>query len=362
MKVLFDYQAFIQQVGGVSRYHCELIAKLPQYGITPCLPWILSDNIYMDNIRVKHGHFLQGIKSSFRTNIYKWIDQKLMLQAMDKEDWDVFHPTFVNPYYIKHLHGKPVIVTVHDLIHEKTERSDSEVVKKKRRIQLSHTDAVISISEETKRDLLHFYGDIVDESKVTVIYHGVNQQIVHCKTNPIINQPYILYIGTRNNHKNFSAFAKAFAQVYKDVLLVCTGKPFSKEESEYLSKLGIRERIRQKFVTDEELQNLLCNALALIYPSTMEGFGLPILEAFRCGCPTIISDILCFHEVAGDAAEYFNPQNVDSMASIINKTITDTEYLSQLRELGYERLKLFTWEKTAIQTAEVYKNVYNCWS
>lgn len=360
IKILYDYQAFIQQVGGVSRYHCELIARLPQYGIIPCIPWILSDNLYIKGVGIRHGSIMPASRNKFKSNLYKWIDQKLCLRVMNKNDWDVFHPTFVNPYYINHIHDKPVVVIVHDLIHEKTERFDSEVVKKKRRIQLSYSDAVISISEETKKDLLHFYGDIIDESKITVIYHGAEQQIIHCKTQPLFNQPYILYIGTRNNHKNFSVFAKAFTKIPKDVILVCTGKPFSKEENEYLSKLGIKERIRQKFVSDEELQNLLCNALALIYPSTMEGFGLPILESFRCGCPTLISDILCFHEVAGDAAEYFDPQNVDSMASVINKTITDTKRLGKLKELGYERLKLFTWDRTAMQTAEVYKKIYNC--
>lgn len=357
MKVLFDYQAFIQRVGGVSRYHCELITKLPQYGVTPCVPWILSDNLYVKDVGIRHGSIMSINRNTFKSNIYKWIDQKLCLRAMGKNDWDVFHPTFVNPYYIKQANGKPVVVTVHDLIHERMSRFDSEVVRKKRRIQLEHANAIIAISEETKQDLLKFYGDIVDESKVTVIYHGSDQRLISCQSAPLFNRPYLLYIGTRDNHKNFSNLAKAFVGINKDVILVCTGKPFTDVENEYLTRLGIKDRVCQKFVSDEDLQNLLCNATALIYPSIMEGFGLPILEAFRCGCPVIVSDIMCFHEVAGNAADYFNPLDIDSIAQTINKTITDSERLNHLVKRGYERLKMFTWEKTAEKTTEVYKTI-----
>lgn len=357
MKVLFDYQAFIQQVGGVSRYHSELIAKLPQYGVTPCVPWILSDNLYIEEEGVRHGNLMPTNRNTFKLNVYKWINQKLCLRAMDKKSWDVFHPTFVNPYYIEHTKGKPVVVTVHDLIHERMSRFDSEVVRKKRRIQLEHANAFIAISEETKRDLLEYYGDIVDEKKIEVIYHGVEQKLIHCDDMPLFKQPYILYIGTREWHKNFISLVKALPYISKNIFLVCTGKPFSREELELFSRLKIEGRVKQKFVSDSELQNLLCHATAFVYPSIMEGFGLPILEAFRCRCPTIISDIMCFHEVAGNAAQYFNPHEIDSIAYTINATIENNVLLKHLVKEGYKRLKLFTWDITAKRTADVYKQL-----
>lgn len=357
MKVLFDYQAFIQRVGGVSRYHCELIKRLPQYGVTPNIPWIFSENLYLNETGVRHGYFLKHLQRPMKTNAYKWFNQKCCIQALDKKDWEVFHPTFVNPYYIEHTKGKPVVVTVHDLIHERMSRFDSEVVKKKRRIQLEHANAFIVISEETKRDLLDYYGNIVDERKVKVIYHGIEQTLIHCEDKPLLRQPYILYIGTREWHKNFISLVKALPYIPKDIFLVCTGKAFSKEELELFSRLRIEDRVKQKFVSDSELQNLLCHAIAFVYPSIMEGFGLPILEAFRCGCPTIISDIMCFHEVAGNAAQYFDPHEIDSIAYTINTTIENKVLLKKIVKEGYRRLKLFTWDITASRTADVYKQL-----
>lgn len=357
MKILYDYQAFIQRIGGVSRYHCELFAKMPSCGATPILPNIFSDNIYLNDIGIKHRRFMRKWDSSLRLNAYKWINQKLCVQALHNDEYDIFHPTFVNPYYINHVKGKPIVVTVHDLIHEKTERFDSDVVRKKRRKQLEQADAVIAISEETKSDLLKFYGDIVDETKITIIYHGANQKLADCKTPSMIDGPYLMYIGTRDNYKNFETLAQTMAHIPENVRLVCTGLPFSDTEEKMLRDLNVRKRIWQKFVTDEEMHNLLCHATAFIYPSLMEGFGLPILESFRCGCPCIISDIGCFHEVAADAAVYFDPVSVEAMAEAINNVVGSPQLQSSLQQKGYERLKIFTWENTVSQTYEVYKKI-----
>lgn len=357
MKVLYDYQAFIQRIGGVSRYHCELLSKMPLCGVVPMLPNVFSDNIYLDDIGIKHRRFLETWDCALRQKAYKWIDQKLCIQALHNDEYDIFHPTFVNPYYINHVKGKPIVVTVHDLIHEKLERFDSDVVRKKRRRQLEQVDAVIAISEETKNDLLEYYGDIVDETKITIIYHGANQNLANCTESSMIDGPYLMYIGTRDNYKNFETLARAMTHIPKDVRLVCTGLPFSDMEENMLRDLNVRERIWQKFVTDEEMQNLLCHAIAFVYPSLMEGFGLPILESFRCGCPCIISDIGCFREVADDAAVYFSPGSVEAMAEIINNVVCSSDLQSLLKQRGYERLKRFTWKNTVNQTYEVYKKM-----
>ena len=357
MKILYDYQAFIQRIGGVSRYHCELLSRLSSYKVETVLPHIFSDNTYLDNIGARHYYFLRNCECRFRQNVYKWVNQKICLKSLSNVEYDIFHPTFVNPYYVNHVKGKPIVVTVHDLIHEKIERFDSDVVRKKRRKQLEQVDAVIVISEETKNDLLKYYGDIVDETKVTRIYHGANQDLVDCAKSSIMDGPYLMYVGTRDNYKNFETLARAMSHIPKDVRLVCTGLPFSDMEEKMLRGLNVRERIWQKFVTDEEMQNLLCHAIAFVYPSLMEGFGLPILESFRCGCPCIISDIDCFREVAGDAAVYFAPASVEAMAEAINSVVTSSELQFLLKQKGYERLKRFTWENTVAQTYEVYKKM-----
>lgn len=356
MNILYDYQAFNQHHGGVSRYHVELIKNLRLMGHECKVPFLLSNNVYLDEIDVSHIYPLGKYKNCLMEKAYKWIDQRLCLHAIEKGSYDVFHPTFLNPYFIGHTKGKPVVVTMHDLNHEKLPLYKSEIVIEKRKKVLADAQAVIAISSQTKDDLVNLCN--VPKEKITVVYHGSDQSLIKPTGNRILEAPYLLYIGGRNLYKNFTTFIQAFARIDKDIHLVCTGSPFNASEEELLHKQGVRERVHQMFVTDEELNNLLCHAMTFVYPSLMEGFGLPILEAFRCGCPCVISDIPCFHEVAGRAALYFNPQDVESMAETVSNVIaySDTIRCEVIRN-GYEQLKLFTWEKTAKETEKVYQSV-----
>ncbi|MCD7709990.1 MAG: glycosyltransferase family 4 protein [Porphyromonadaceae bacterium] len=351
MKVLFDYQGFIQRVGGVSRYHVELIRHFTR--VEGILPPLFSENLYLSEIGVRRLNPFPQIHLPFlRKNAYKVMDQLISLYFLERGDYDIFHPTYLNPYYLRHVKGKPVVVTIHDLIQEKMERFDSRKIRRRRKKVLKKVDAVIAISEQTKRDLLHFYD--LDEKKVTVVYHGIDPTPVACDGPAPYTFPYLLYIGTRAYHKNFKAFLRAFAQVQGDIRLVCTGFPFQAEELSLIRQLGLEGRIIQQFVSDEELTRLLGHALAFVFPSLMEGFGLPILEAWRCGCPCIISDIPCFREVADDAALYFCPESVDDMAAVMNRAIEDAPLLRGVKEKAARRLELFTLDKTARETEEVY--------
>lgn len=355
MNILYDYQGFIQHHGGVSRYHIELIKNLRKLGVECNVPFLLSENVYLDEAGIKHSNPLPFWKSKIRGKCMKWIDQKICLSALSKNKCDVFHPTFLNPYYIGHTKGIPVVQTMHDFIHEKIERFDSEIVRAKRKKVLDNANAIICISQETKNDLQRFY-DVPDE-KIHLVYHGSDQNIISCSDTPLFDFPYLLYIGNRKGYKNFSRFIEAFSKIPNEIHLVCTGVPFSEEEQGRIKQLGIEKRIHQMFATEGEMKNLLCNAVAFVYSSLMEGFGLPILEAFRCQCPCIVSDTLCFHEVAGNGAVFFNPESIEDMTDKISQTIYDEQILQKLRQVGKERLKLFTWEKTAKETLNVYKTL-----
>lgn len=355
MKILYDYQAFNQHHGGVSRYHVELIKNLRKIGVECDIPYLFSGNVYLEEIGVQHANLLQYWNSGICSNGMKWMDQKICLHSIKKGKFDIFHPTFLNPYYVGHTKGKPVVQTMHDLIHEKTDRFDSAIVRARRAQVLKDADAVICISKETKNDLLRFYD--VPEEKVHLVYHGSDQNITSCPELPMFQFPYILYIGNRKEYKNWSRLLEAFSMLSKDVHLVCTGVPFDRDEFQQIKRLSVSDRVHQFFASENEMINLLSYAVAFIYPSMMEGFGLPILEAYRSLCPCIISDILCFHEVAGDAAVYFNPKSVDDIFEKLAKTIFDEQKLHKLKLLGAERLKKFTWEKTAKETLEVYKTL-----
>lgn len=355
MKILYDYTCFEQRIGGVSRYHVELIKHLSK-NVNPILQPLLSQNVYLKEIGHSCFDIFPFLRSRKKKLIYKQLNQWISIYYLKSKQYDVFHTTGLNPYFVDKT-NKPIVVTVHDLIHEKypdfIEKSD--IVRKKRELELKRADAIICISEQTKNDLLQYHN--VDESKISVIYHGADQEIIDNYQTPMYKFPYILFVGGRVSYKNFNRLVEAFSFIDKNVHLVCTGKSFTPEELSLISKYKLQNRIHNRFVSDDELNNLYCNALAFIYPSLCEGFGLPILEAFRCGCPCVISDIQCFHEVADGAAIYFDPLNVEDIANSIMSLISDDTKRNVIKLKGYERLKKFTWEKCAELTEKVYRKL-----
>lgn len=353
MKVLYDYQGFIQHHGGVSRYHVELIKNLRKLGVECDVPFLLSENIYLDEANIHHINPLSNWRHPIKNNVYKWFDQKNSLRTIGKGNFDIFHPTFLNPYYVGHTKGKTVIPTMHDLNNEKfPDYIDSSIVATKRKKVIENADHIIAISQQTKNDLIQFYN--VEEEQISVVYHGIDQDIYVTDKKRLFEKPYILYVGGRNRYKNFSVFLKGFALVHDDIDLVCTGVAFNSEELKLINELHLEQKIHQMFVSNEQLNQLMAQAVAFVYPSIAEGFGMPILEAFRCGSPCIISNIMCFHEVAGDVAQYFNPEEPEDIATVISRTINDDQLLASLRKRGFERMTDFSWERTAKETLKVY--------
>lgn len=355
MKILYDYQAFNQHHGGVSRYHVELIKNLQKLNVKCEVPFILSDNVYLEEIGIHHAKPLCQWNNNLRKNAYKWISQKCCLYHIETDRYDIFHPTFLNPYYIGKTKGKPVVATMHDLNHEKFTMADSKNVMAKRKAVLADATHIVAISQQTKNDLINYYD--IDDKKVTVVYHGIDQDIYKTSGKRLFEKPYLLYVGGRNRYKNFQTFLYGFALLKEDIDLVCTGVTFNMEETYLIENLKIGHRIHQMFVSNDQMNQLMAQAVAFIYPSIAEGFGMPILEAFRCGCPCIISDIPCFHEVGGNAAKYFNPNEVDDISSTIESVINNKTTLGKLRQSGFERMKLFSWEETARRTFDVYNSL-----
>lgn len=355
MKVLYDYQGFIQRIGGVSRYSVELIRNLSN-GFEPVLPKILSDNVYLKESGIPHYSFFSSNRKPLKYNIYKALNMIQSMAYLRLSDFDIFHPLFIRPYYIGHV-KKPVVVTVYDMNHDRfpTMLPKAEIVQKKEKKSCERADAIITISEETKRDLIKYHN--ISEEKIHVVYLGCDQELINVEKKRIHEKEYILYIGGRSGYKNFATFLKGFSLLKGNIDLVCTGVPFNQSELSLIRHLGLQNRIYQQFVSDEELNNLLCHAIAFVYPSLGEGFGIPLLESFRCSCPCFASDILCFHEVAGDAAMYFNPNDADDIAHVIEKGLSDKTQLEWMKQQGIIQLRKFTWEKTARGTENVYRKL-----
>lgn len=357
MKVLYDHQVFSwQKIGGISRYFVELMKHLPND-----VEWkdsiVLSDNVYLKECSkvFKNIYSLPNLKGKGR--IYGYVNRLNSDCYFKKNDYDIFHPTYYDTYFLNRI-KKPYVITVYDMIHEKYPQlfPDNTIDNKFKTIL--NADKVIAISENTKRDIVDIYG--LDPNKIQVIYlgHSVNSMNVACVDG--LPERYILFVGARNTYKNFTNFLRAFAILSnedRNLNLVCTGSRFNDEEIQLIISLGLSDKIKLYFVNDAQLTFLYKNALCFVYPSIYEGFGIPILEAFATDCPIALSNASCFPEIAGEGGLYFNPEDIDSMSDVIRKLIYDNELRKFHITKGHERLKFFSWQKMAQETADLYKEL-----
>lgn len=380
MRILFDHQAFVMQThGGVSRCFTELMKHFPN-NCHAELSLLESNNAYALNaglckpVGYYFHHFpihrwdmfdrwnrLRGRNGKDYWNTCKY-DQLETINKLKKGKYDVFHPTYFNDYFLPYLNGKPFVLTIHDMIPEhypQYYKQDYFQIRMKRKLA-PLANAIIAVSETTKHDIIRFLN--IPADKIHVIYHGCSfPQMTTEKA--IVHSPYILYVGDRYGYKNFDLFLKyvtPFLKKHKDFHVVCTGKEFNPSEIQMMDDFGIRERcINQWVATDKEFFSLYHHAFCFIYPSDYEGFGIPILEAYKAGCPVLLHRASCFPEIAENAAIYFD---MDSQESDMTEQLERLYSMSskekdKLLAKQEERLNFFSWKKSANQLVEVYKSV-----
>jgi glycosyltransferase involved in cell wall biosynthesis len=376
MKVLYDHTVFfMQRFGGISRYFAEIIKSLKKNKhFQPAVSDFIADNIYTCEVQ-KYAD-KKGIASAFvnkcyrpDVNILRKITRRyndyLSIQYLKSGDFDIFHPTYYNAYFLPYLKGKPYILTVHDMVHEKFPEAfpKNHPISEIKKTLILNADRIIAISNNTKRDIVDILN--IPPDKIDVIYHGSDfTERFDGESYPFyIPEIFLLYVGERKGYKNFTRFINAYAKLQltrPDIKLVCTGYPFTPDEEELFDELNLKSSVFHCFPgNNKELSLLYCKAQLLVYPSLYEGFGIPILEAFSCNCPIVISNASCFPEIATNAAEYFDPLSEQSILDGIWNVINDPVNKEKLVENGNIRLKDFSWEKSAKQTFEVYSKVIN---
>ncbi len=346
-----------QKYGGITKYFCELMKNLPE-GNSYDLSVLFSGNQYLKDYKFKKTNLslpdleFRG-KGRLKTNFYQ-INKLYSEYKISMKKFDVFHPTYYDPYFLKNL-KKPYVITVHDLIEFKfQEQYKNESLIPDMEKVIRKANRIISISKNTKKDLIQFLN--ISPDKIDVIYHGFNLPTKKPDKNNLGR--YILFVGVRTGYKNFSNLAKAYSILRKhdDTLnLVCVGQPFLKNEIQELKSLQIFDSTSVFGVNEEQLNEFYANALAFIYPSMYEGFGMPVLEAFANSCPVCLSNTSSLPEVAGNAAEYFDPTSRDSILEGIKKVIYNKAYSEKLVEEGEIQLKKFSWINCATSTAETYQ-------
>ncbi|MBC5632425.1 glycosyltransferase family 4 protein [Parabacteroides hominis] len=352
--VLYDHQAFeMQRFGGISNYFHELIRSV---NVDIRLSLLLSNNYYVG----------ERCRFQVATLPYKWfngpiksLNRKFSCREIRAGQYDLFHPTYYNPYFLSEIGHKPFVLTVHDMNHELFPHlfpnADLMIAWKKKTIESA--SRIIAISENTRRDILRFYD--IEPQNITVIYHGVGE-FRQNTDNLILPERYLLYVGARSGYKNFERFLLAFkllAEKDDSLHLICVGKPFKKREWLHCQELKVANRIQVMQTGTDDLGQLYRQALLFVYPSLYEGFGIPILEAYANHCPVALSNASCFPEIAGEAGAYFEPESVDSIYETISSLLDSDGERTALIQAGKERLKRYSWQKTAEQTELVYHQV-----
>lgn len=381
MKVLYDLQAFDMQThGGVSRCFAELYSHRPAF-VDAHISVKETNNVYLQELGfppkgtlyknflcdkdTKLKHFLFKLKYNIKYGKFSRLDKRPLINLFETEsvlkkgDFDIFHPTFFDDYFLPFLGKKPFVITVHDMIPE-IFSIDKHQVEQKLAI-IPKATHIVAVSERTKQDLVRIMH--VPEEKVSVIYHGSDEEPYMPSTTAPIAEEYILFVGTRYEYKNFKAFCKSCVGILKrhpQLKIVCTGVPFSPEEFQFFESLGIKDRMVHKFVqTSQELLDLYHYAFTFVYPSKYEGFGIPILEAYKADCPVMLNRASCFPEIAGDAAVFFdlNSEKSDFEEQFETLYRLTGDERGELIQRQRERMKLYSWSKSAAQLADVYKDV-----
>jgi glycosyltransferase involved in cell wall biosynthesis len=280
---------------------------------------------------------------------------------------DLFHAT---EHLLPRFSSVLTVFTLHDLIflfHPETHKPLNRwflTLMMPRFLRAA--DAVIAVSECTKRDAIRFYG--IPEEKITVIYEGVNprfrpaspEAIAAVRARYNLPEHFILYVGTIEPRKNLTALLEAFHHLLAthDLRLVFVGKKGWLYEGFFrrLRELGLEDRvIFTGYVPDEDLPAIYSAADLFVFPSLYEGFGLPVLEAMACGTPVVCSNTSCLPEVAGDAALLVDPADVRALAGAMERALTDEALRVTLRARVMGKARGFTWEQAAQKTLMVYQ-------
>ncbi|QIP12023.1 glycosyltransferase family 4 protein [Spirosoma aureum] len=365
MNIFFDYQAFaLQQYGGISRYICELITGINKSVNNKAhLSLFWSNNAHLQEYNLPMNSY--PFKTKFSKALH--IPNKLYnFWDFKPGKYDIYHSTYFDSFLSKKVGAIPMVTTFYDMIYERLSdqfielSADKLIIPQKKKIAQSSTH-LIAISESTKRDMIELLG--IAPEKITVIYLGSSFAIDESDTSKvtsIVDGPYLLYVGNRFGYKNFIPFLRSVAHIlvkYKIKLVCAGGGSFTQEEKNLINDLSVNELVQFRPINDIILKKLYKDATAFIFPSLYEGFGIPVLEAFSCRCPCIVSNNSSLPEVAGDGALYIDPTDPDSIVNAVENILLNDSLRYELTHRGTHQLTHFSWQRTVNETLNLYNQL-----
>jgi len=354
---IYDYQAH----GGINRYFNEIIARLPEDAIPAVSTYLGRRENWPAHPRLQPVHS----KPLARWPALRGLRDLMMKTRVAMTRTDVMHPTFyqmLTPGGARGLRGR-VVVTVMDMIHEiygALIDPDGAVARAKAEC-IGRADAILCISENTRTDLVERFPSAEAKCRVTPLASSMSVDDELAANAPKPARPYFLHVGGRETYKNFTQLLRTWARfqdLRPDVHLLVVGRQWLASEQKLLEALQIEGSVRHCGPADDaQLAVLYRQSLALIYPSLYEGFGIPPLEAMRCGTAVICTRKSSLPEVCGEAALYFDPEDDDSLLSRMIEHADSEDSRAACIVRGQAQAQLFSWERTAGQTIDTYRHL-----
>ena len=363
MNVIYDYQSFSNQGhSGIVRYFIELVARLnedPSCHARIVSPIARSPMLAEHWDRVPTVGFDLSALTMVPDRTARLVNEVLFRGYVAISAPDIVHETDYGPRRTAPRTSK-IVTTIHDTIPDRLPHifGDNKRGHAQKQAAIDRADSVICVSESTRKDLVELYD--VNPDRVSVAHLG--SSFAPSEGTPIdVGARFFLHVGSRYPYKNFNAIVQAFgsSQLHRTHYLVSfTSIPFGPVEFEAIDRSGVpRSRVVRVSGDDRMLARYYAQAEALVYPSLYEGFGIPLLEAMRCSCPIITSNVSSMPEVAGDAALYVDPADVSSIADALRRMTSFPQDRADLLGRGLERAQQFSWSRCAAATYSVYRNV-----
>jgi alpha-1,3-rhamnosyl/mannosyltransferase len=368
MKIVVDARTATSHFPGIGRYISNLLMAITD----------LQDEMPLHIIR-SPAPINYRIASNLRetisdTPVFSLRQQWVIPKLINKIGGSLYHSTYyLMPYLVK----VPVVFTCYDLIPivypQYFNPLQRIIYRTAHRIAARVSSSIIAISESTKTDLTKYFS--IDEQKISAIplaadktFNPQPRDAIEVARNRY-NLPhrYCLYVGTNKPHKNLLGLLSAWKFLHdKKALeghsLVIAGywDPRYPEAKEFTMASGLNKVVSfTGKVNEEDLPALYSGATVFVQPSLYEGFGLPIIEAMACGTAVTCSNTSSLPEVAGDAASLFDPRDTKSIAATLGTLLADSSMLGALREKGIRQASTFSWKKTALNTIDIYRKVYD---
>jgi glycosyltransferase involved in cell wall biosynthesis len=380
MNIGFEAKRAFTNGTGLGHYSRTLISSLAEY--FPEHEYFLftpkQTNMYnasaFNNVHVVTPQKFPStiLKSAWRSS---WVKKDLK-----QFDIDIYHGlSHEIPVGIQDTKIKSV-VTIHDLIFERNPEQynpiDVKIYRKKFSYACKHADKVIAISQQTKDDIMQFYG--TSASKIEVCYQSCNPSFgvkVNEEEKQKIKQQYnlpekfFLNVGSIIERKNLLTICKGLKIVKEKLpyplVVIGDGGKYKEQVKEYIKQNNLVNDViflsekfsNQSFKSAKDFPAIYQLAIAMIYPSTFEGFGIPVLEALWSNIPVITSNVSCMPETGGNAAFYVNPLNEDEMANAMYQVATDEQLRKDMIAKGWQHAQYFTQQKCAAAVMKVYEQL-----